>query len=82
MLTRFSSTQKDRNYQFWERRPYSSTMLTRLAIEQKLGYIHNNPLHEKWKLANVPEEYFFSSAKYYLLNDPVFNFITHYMEHI
>ena len=51
VLARFKSTQSDRRYQFWERRPYSKTMVTRLVVEQKLDYIHHNPLHEKWKLA-------------------------------
>ena len=57
-------------------------MLNRLAVEQKLDYIHNNPLHEKWKLTNMAEEYYFSSAKYYLSDDPLFSIITHYVEHI
>ena len=82
VLDRFKSTQSDRSYQFWERRPYSSTMVSRMAVEQKLDYMHNNPLQEKWKLVNLPEEYCFSSAKYYLFNDPLFSFITHYTEHI
>ncbi|MBU4256835.1 transposase [Patescibacteria group bacterium] len=34
---------------------------------QKLNYIHNNPCHEKWNLAENPEEYLYSSASNYIL---------------
>lgn len=35
---------------------------------QKLNYIHNNPTVSKWKLANLPEEYFHLCAAFYMLN--------------
>jgi putative transposase len=35
---------------------------------QKLNYIHNNPVADKWKLAKLPEEYLHSSASFYFLN--------------
>ena len=82
VLKHFKSTQKDRDYQFWERRPYSSEMYNRKVTEQKLDYIHNNPVAEKWQLADLPENYHYSSAKYYLLNKDDWGFITHYTEHI
>ena len=82
VLEHFKSTQNDREYQFWERRPYSSVMYNRKVVEQKLEYIHNNPIGEKWKLADLPENYSYSSAKYYLLNIDECRFITHYTEHI
>jgi REP element-mobilizing transposase RayT len=78
-LENYKSTQADRLYHFWEKRPYKATMFSRKVLEQKLDYIHNNP--GKAGLCNLPEEYSYSSARYYLLNiaDPL---ITHYMEHI
>ncbi|MBL0051007.1 MAG: transposase [Bacteroidetes bacterium] len=82
VLPHFKSTQNDREYQFWERRAYSSTIYNRLVFEQKLNYIHNNPLVGKWKLAESAELYFYSSAKYYLAGDSNFSFLTHYTEHI
>ena len=39
---------------------------TEKFLEQKLNYIHYNPLQEKWKLASLPEEYFHSSAAFYI----------------
>jgi putative transposase len=78
-LSRYKSTQNDREYQFWERRPYKATMYNRIVLEQKLDYIHNNPV--KASLCQLPEEYKYSSAGYYILNAPN-ETITHYMEHI
>jgi REP-associated tyrosine transposase len=82
VLEKFKSTQSDREYQFWERRAWSSEMHNRKVTEQKLDYIHNNPVTEKWKLSDAPENYHYSSAKYYLLNIDNWGFITHYAEHI
>jgi putative transposase len=41
-------------------------------IQQKLDYMHANPISGKWMLARFPEEYVFSSAKFYagLEDDP------------
>jgi REP element-mobilizing transposase RayT len=38
-------------------------------VHQKLNYIHNNPVSKKWKLAETPEDYIHSSAKYYLTGE-------------
>ena len=43
---------------------------TERFLLQKLNYIHNNPIMPKWKLASQPEEYFRSSACFYILNKP------------
>ena len=32
---------------------------------QKLNYIHNNPVNYPWNLVQHPEEYKYSSAKFY-----------------
>ena len=82
VLNYFVSTQADRQYQFWERRAYSLSLRATDALEQKLDYIHNNPLNAKWMLAETPEHYKFSSASYYVFNENKFEFITHYKEHI
>lgn len=78
-LENFRSSQADRNYHFWERRPFKATMNNRKIVEQKLDYIHQNPVRKE--LCNLPEDYFYSSAKYYLLGEKN-KLITHYMEHI
>jgi putative transposase len=78
VLEQFKVNLKDRQYQFWEHRPLSIPIYSGHILEQKLNYIHSNPIQEKWKLADLPENYYYSSAKYYLLNVDDFGFITHY----
>ncbi|NNU33810.1 hypothetical protein HK413_06030 [Mucilaginibacter sp. S1162] len=78
-LANYLSTQGDRQYQFWERRPYTATMYSRAVLEEKLDSIHNNPV--KATLTELPEDYKFSSASYYLTNKPN-DILTYYMEHI
>jgi len=75
----YKSTQNDREYQFWERRPHTATMYNRTVLEQKLDYIHHNPV--KAKLVSLPEDYLYSSAGYYI-NNQADDLLTHYMEHI
>ena len=81
MLNYYVSTQKDRQFHFWERRSRTIEVMSRLIAEQKLDYIHINPILGRWRLASSPEEYFYSSASYYLFNKNSFSFITHYMDY-
>ncbi len=48
--------------------------------EQKLIYMHNNPLKGKWKLANTPEEYSHSSTAFYFSGKESRVKITHYKD--
>lgn len=80
-LVNFKSTQQERKFQIWKRNPLSIPIYSREVMEQKLGYIHNNPVQEKWRLADAPEDYYFSSARFYILNIDDWGFLTRYMEH-
>ena len=79
-LQAYRSTQADRTYHFWERRPYKATMYNRKVASQKLNYMHNNPVNAG--LCKVPEDYWFSSYRYYELNKDNWGFITHYEDHL
>ena len=79
-LERFKVDKKDRKYQFWQRNPLAVMLYTRKILEQKLDYIHTNPLQERWNLAKFPEEYYYSSAAFYQKDLDRFGFLTHYME--
>ena len=74
------SNKKDRKYQFWKRDPLAISITSKKALLQKLDYIHNNPVQEKWKLADLPENYRWSSAAFYLTGKDEFGFLTHYDE--
>ena len=49
--------------------PYSQKCKTEAFIQQKLNYIHSNPCKGENKLANLPEEYVHSSAKFYIAGE-------------
>jgi len=53
------------------RRDIIKNMLTdSLCYMQTQKYIHNNPCQPQWLLVQRPEEYAWSSARYYLLGIP------------
>ncbi|MDB5283994.1 MAG: element-mobilizing transposase RayT [Bacteroidota bacterium] len=77
-LSAFLVNAKDRKYQFWERNSLSIDLWTPDVFIQKLDYIHNNPIQEKWKLVQYPEDYKYSSARFYETGIDEFGLITHY----
>ncbi|MBX7206471.1 MAG: transposase [Bacteroidia bacterium] len=79
-LHNYASSQSDREHQIWERRPRSLEVMSRTIAQQKLDYIHNNPLQGKWSLCLIPEEYKYSSASFYFLNSTRFDFLSHYAD--
>ncbi|MCJ8166196.1 transposase [Pontibacter sp. E15-1] len=80
VLEKFRVGAKDRQYQLWERNPLSVYCYSTAVTEQKLDYIHNNPIPEKWQLAALPEDYYYSSARFYFENIDEFGFLTHYRD--
>jgi REP element-mobilizing transposase RayT len=81
-LSDYASTQNDREFHFWERRSKNIEVMTRVIASQKVEYIHLNPLQEKWRLVDKEEDYLYSSAAYYLLDDDRFKFLSRYEEWI
>jgi len=43
-----------------------------------MNYIHNNPLQPQWNLVDNPEDYKYSSAKYYEEGIDEFGILTNY----
>ena len=62
-LSVFKVNKYDREYQIWKREPLSIDLLNESMFKQKLEYIHYNPVRAG--LCAVPEEYYYSSAKFY-----------------
>ena len=77
-LKNFVSTQKDRKYQIWERRPLAIPVYNEKTFVQKLNYTHNNPCKSPWNLAKMPEDYFYSSTKFYLNGIDEWGMITNF----
>ena len=75
----FEVNLKDRKHQIWQRNPLSIELYSREVIEQKLDYIHHNPVQGKWNLIDDFTEYTYSSASFYETNRNSFEFLSHYM---
>ncbi|MGI8952511.1 MAG: transposase [Chitinophagaceae bacterium] len=78
MLNEFFVNAKDRKYQIWERNSLSIDLWSEKVFVQKLDYIHSNPIKHPWYLAKLPEEYKYSSAKFYETGMDEFGFLSHY----
>ena len=65
-----------RAYQIWKREPLSIELFTEKVFLQKLEYLQQNPVTAG--LVNLPEEYHYSSAKFYELGIDDFNILSHY----
>jgi REP element-mobilizing transposase RayT len=64
-LASFYVDAANKEFEFWQRDSLAVRLYTRNVAFQKLHYIHQNPLHERWNLCTRPEDYRFSSARFY-----------------
>ena len=71
---------KDRNYQFWERNPLSIPLYSQKVVAQKINYIHGNPINPRWNLTDEPQDYKYSSARFYYTGVDEFGFLENYMD--
>jgi len=78
VLEKFYVGSVDRKYQFWKRNPLSVELYTENVFWEKLDYIHMNPV--KAGLCELPEEYKYSSAKFYENGIDDWGFLTHYVD--
>ena len=76
LLSEFLVNKYDRKYQVWKREPLIVELFTTEVLEQKLEYIHQNPVRAG--LCRYPEEYFYSSASFYHDRSDKFGIITDY----
>lgn len=75
-LEEFRVDAKDREYQFWERNPLSTELWSPKVFLQKLEYIHWNPVRKGF--CQWPEDYLYSSAKFYETGVDNWGFLRHY----
>jgi len=68
----------DREYMIWKTDSLSVDLYSDKVFNQKLGYIHNNPVAAG--ICSLPEEYKYSSASHYLINKSDWNFLSDYDE--
>jgi putative transposase len=67
---------KDRKRQVWERNSLGISLWSTSVFQEKLEYIHYNPV--KAGLCRYPEDYKYSSARFYERNTKDWEFLTHY----
>ena len=76
LLTEFKVNKYDREYQIWKREPLSIELITPAVFNQKIDYIHYNPVRAG--ICINPEDYYYSSAKFYYEGTDSFGMLTHF----
>jgi putative transposase len=78
VLEHFRVNASDRDYQIWERNALSIELRTEKVYNQKLDYIHRNPVNAG--LCKSPEEYKYSSALFYETGIDNWGFLSHHRD--
>jgi putative transposase len=52
-------------YKIWEDDYNAKEVFSTDFLQQKMDYIHSNPCQPHWKLSRTPEDYIWSSARFY-----------------
>ena len=79
-LQHFKVERYSRDYQFWQRNSLPVELYSRSVLEQKLDYIHLNPLQAHWNLVSEPAEYLYSSASFYEIENRRYSWLTDYRD--
>ncbi|HEV8082529.1 MAG TPA: transposase [Chitinophagaceae bacterium] len=74
----FKVNKYDRDYQVWKREPLSIELPNKKMFIQKLEYIHYNPVRAG--LCEVPEDYHYSSARFYIDGTNDFGMLKHFSD--
>lgn len=74
-LEEFRVNKADREFQFWKRKSLNVSLWSPKVYDQKLNYIHNNPVEAR--LCKKPEDYLYSSAKFYSTGIDDWGILTH-----
>ena len=72
----FKVNKYDREYQIWKRESLSIDLISIEMFKQKLEYIHYNPVNAG--ICHVPEDYEYSSARFYIDGMNSFGILTHF----
>jgi putative transposase len=68
-LYKYKVQAENKKHELWQRDSLAIRIYSKEVAFQKLVYIHNNPLAERWQLAKDPCDYIYSSAKFYKNGD-------------
>lgn len=79
-ISLFRVDEQERSHRIWQRDALAIKIDSLKKIEQKIDYIHYNPMQEHWRLSSTAEEYYYSSANFYENGIDDFGFLSHYRE--
>ncbi len=54
----------------WEDGYNAKDVVSTEFLRQKMDYVHNNPCQPNWNLSTAPADYIWSSARFYLTDEP------------
>ena len=74
-LSKYTVDAHNKKYEFWQRDSLAIHLYSRHVVLQKLNYMPLNPLASHWQLADNLCDYYYSSAKYYEMNEKNFDFL-------
>jgi len=69
-------------YKVWEDGYDAREVFSPKFLEQKLSYLHQNPCQAHWDLVRHPEEYAWSSARFYVLGEPAIIPVDHVNQYL
>ena len=65
LLGKLRYTDRNQKFKLWQDRFDDLAIRSMKVLENKLQYIHYNPMQEHWNLVSSPELYSYSSAGFY-----------------
>ena len=79
-LDEYKANSIDRKYNFWQSNPDFFLLNNEKTIQQKLQYMHENPMQPHWQLSADTDSYKYSSACFYETGKKNFPFLTDYRD--
>ena len=71
----YEVTASNKKHEIWRLDSLSIEIYSRKVANQKIDYIHFNPVNGKWQLAKNHLEYYYSSARFYEFGIDEFGFL-------
>ena len=75
LSTLYEVNASNKKHEIWQRDSLSIEIFSENIVQQKLEYIHFNPVRGKWNLAKDYLEYYYSSARFYETGIDEFGFL-------
>jgi putative transposase len=69
-LSKVVTRPERQTHKVWEDGYNAKDVFSVEFLRQKMAYIHHNPLQTHWQLVERAEDYIWSSARFYLLEEP------------